>query len=150
MSVLAVVLGLAAAAAYGTSDFEGGLATKRASAVAVLVVSQAAGLLVGLVIVGVDRHGVASGSAMRLGALAGALGIAGLALLYTIAWRRRIRFDRRTVPLAITAGILEVVGNGAYIIAARNGFLSLVGVLGSLATRNRRSRPGCNARRRAA
>lgn len=83
MSALAIVLGLAVAGVYGASDFGGGVAAKRVSAIWVLVVSQAAGLALGLVAVGFDPSANPSTAALIRGAVAGMAGIVGLGLLYT-------------------------------------------------------------------
>jgi drug/metabolite transporter (DMT)-like permease len=78
----AAVLALLGAMSWGTGDFFGGLASRRAHVLTVLVVSQAVGL------VGVAAWALASGDAppgigdMLPAAGAGAAGAAGLAALY--------------------------------------------------------------------
>ena len=78
----AAVLALLGAMSWGTGDFFGGLASRRAHVLTVLVVSQAVGLL------GVAAWALASGDAppgigdMLPAAGAGAAGAAGLAALY--------------------------------------------------------------------
>jgi drug/metabolite transporter (DMT)-like permease len=80
--VEAAVLALLGAMSWGTGDFFGGLASRRAHVLTVLVVSQAVGLL------GVAAWALASGDAppgigdMLPAAGAGAAGAAGLAALY--------------------------------------------------------------------
>ncbi|HEY7139612.1 MAG TPA: DMT family transporter [Methylomirabilota bacterium] len=78
-----VALGLASAASWGAGDFSGGLASRRASAVGVVVASQAVGivLLVALAL----AIGEAAPTAGQVGwaALAGANGAFGLLALYS-------------------------------------------------------------------
>ena len=78
-----VALGLASAASWGAGDFSGGLASRRASAAGVVVVSQAAGIAL-LVLLAVATH-EAMPSAGQIGwaALAGANGAFGLLALYS-------------------------------------------------------------------
>ncbi len=79
--MLAVVIGLAGALVYGTSDFVGGLASKRISAVRVTAISGASGLvllLAAYLVIG----GVWSAKAVLLGALSGVAGSVALMLLY--------------------------------------------------------------------
>ena len=83
MSALAIVLGLTVAAVYGASDFAGGVAAKRVSAIWVLVVSQVVGLGLGLVAVGFDPSADPTTGALIRGAVAGVAGVVGLGLLYT-------------------------------------------------------------------
>src|SRR5205085_155933 len=69
VSALAMVLGLTVAAVYGTSDFAGGLATKRVSALWVLGISQAVGLVVALLAAGLDSGADPSTAALVRGAI---------------------------------------------------------------------------------
>ena len=55
-----------------------------------------------------------------------------LAFAALLIARPRPRPGPPTVALASVAGLVEVLANGVYILAAREGLLSLVGVLGSL------------------
>jgi drug/metabolite transporter (DMT)-like permease len=75
------LLALGSAALYGAADFLGGLASRRASTIAIVVASQAAGLLpLGLLVVLLP-----SAPSVRdfvWGAVAGLAGSAGVALLY--------------------------------------------------------------------
>lgn len=82
MELLAIASGLAAALSWGAGDFAGGLASRRAAAVRVLLASQALGMAALIVL------GLARGEApppprdLLLGALAGLSGGTGLLLLY--------------------------------------------------------------------
>lgn len=80
--MLAVVLALGAAAAWGTGDFLGGLASRRAHVLAVLLVSQAVGLagLAAWLLVVRDAPPGNGGLLAALGA--GVAGAVGLACLY--------------------------------------------------------------------
>jgi uncharacterized membrane protein len=74
-------LALASAALYGAADFLGGLASRRASTIAIVLVSQAAGL-VPLTLLLFVLPGAPSGQDFVWGAIAGLAGSVGVALLY--------------------------------------------------------------------
>ena len=74
-------LALASAALYGAADFLGGLASRRASTIAIVLVSQAAGLIP-LVLLLFVLPGAPSGQDFVWGAIAGVAGSIGVALLY--------------------------------------------------------------------
>ncbi|HET7234090.1 MAG TPA: EamA family transporter [Longimicrobium sp.] len=76
------ILALASAVTYGAADFMGGMASRRASTLAVVLWSQMAGILVviaGLVVLPAATPGAAD---LAWGAAAGIAGIAGVGLLY--------------------------------------------------------------------
>lgn len=78
---MAALLALCSAATYGIGDFFGGLATRRASAAAVVLWSHVVGLTLlttGAVVVG----GSADGADLATGAIGGLVGAAGVGLLY--------------------------------------------------------------------
>lgn len=76
-----VVLSLTSALFYGTADFFGGAASRRASALVVSLFAQAAGVVLLLVVMPfVPGH--ASAASMAWGALAGICGAGGIGLLY--------------------------------------------------------------------
>jgi drug/metabolite transporter (DMT)-like permease len=78
---MAVAFAFAAAIVYGTSDFLGGLASRRTSSISVVIASQAVGLVClapAVFIAGVH----ASASDAGWGALCGVAGAAAIALLY--------------------------------------------------------------------
>lgn len=79
--MLAVLLALSAAAAYGVSDFIGGVASRRSSAWPVALLG-AVGALLGAVLLGVVRPGDPSGTDFAWGALAGVGSGTGGAFLY--------------------------------------------------------------------
>ncbi len=78
---MVVALSLAAALIYGAADFLGGLASRRASSVAVVVWSQATGLVV-LALALVVVPGTLRTSDLGWGALCGVCGAFAVALLY--------------------------------------------------------------------
>jgi drug/metabolite transporter (DMT)-like permease len=78
---VAVLIGLAAAAGFGSGDFLGGTASRRSPTAAVLVLSQACALALA-VVYALAVAGVLSGRAIGFGAAAGALNAVGLACLY--------------------------------------------------------------------
>src|SRR3954469_11949301 len=79
--VLAVVLGLLVAAAYGSGDYAGGRASQSSSTPGVLLVSQVAAATGGI-IVALAFSAEINGHDLALGACAGALNVVGLGLLY--------------------------------------------------------------------
>ncbi len=80
--MLSVILALAAACSWGTSDFLGGLKSRTVSLPSVLVVSQIAGLVL-MAAVALVRHASPPGwPALGFAVLAGGCGLAGLATLY--------------------------------------------------------------------
>jgi drug/metabolite transporter (DMT)-like permease len=67
---------------WGTGDFAGGLASRRASVGLTLLVSQGLGLLLGLVMLGQVGEGLPPLAALLWAALAGLSGIGGVACFY--------------------------------------------------------------------
>lgn len=105
---MAVVLGLLVALAYGTGDFFGGLAAKRARATAVVIGSfGVAALVLLLVHLGWWALGdlpTPQGDDLRLGAAAGLLGPLSLGLLY-----HGLATGRMSVVAPITAVVAATV-----------------------------------------
>jgi uncharacterized membrane protein len=79
---MAYVLALLSAAAYGAADFLGGMATRRATAVSAVIVSQAAGLILLLVVLPFLPETVVTTADTAWGAVAGLAGGSGVAILY--------------------------------------------------------------------
>ncbi|MGI8796043.1 MAG: EamA family transporter [Acidimicrobiia bacterium] len=79
---MAVFLGLAVAATYGAGDFFGGLATKRTTTWAVVVVVQVVGLVALLGLVPLDGAPFPASRDLWLGAVASLAGTAGVGFLY--------------------------------------------------------------------
>ncbi|MGH9230259.1 MAG: EamA family transporter, partial [Acidimicrobiales bacterium] len=78
---MAALLALTAAAAYGVGDFLGGMAARREPSTAVVLWSHAVGLVM-LLVAAPALGGDATPRAMAVGAVAGLLGGAGVALFY--------------------------------------------------------------------
>jgi drug/metabolite transporter (DMT)-like permease len=76
------ILALASAVCYGAADFLGGLTSKRASTLAVVVLSQLSGLVLLLIMLPLLAPAMPTRSDYAWGALAGLTGGAGVALLY--------------------------------------------------------------------
>jgi drug/metabolite transporter (DMT)-like permease len=79
---MAYLLALGSALLYGAADFTGGLTTRRVSAIPVVVLSQASGLIVLALILPVLPHASPSRPDLLWGVVAGLTGGIGVALLY--------------------------------------------------------------------
>lgn len=79
---MAYLLAIASAALYGAADFLGGLASRRASTIAVVASAQAAGLLVLLLVLPLLPDASPSRSDLLWGTAAGLAGSVGVGLLY--------------------------------------------------------------------
>ena len=79
---MAYLFAIASAALYGAADFLGGMASRRASTMAVVVWSQAAGLVMLLLVLPLLPDASASRSDWFWGAVAGLAGSVGVGLLY--------------------------------------------------------------------
>jgi len=78
---LAIFLGLCVALGFGSGDFVGGLASRRSPTLAVLTLAQACALA-GAIVFAFSSYGDAVARDFGFGALAGALAVVGLGLLY--------------------------------------------------------------------
>jgi uncharacterized membrane protein len=76
------LLALLSAVAYGAADFLGGIAARRATTIAAVIVSQAAGVLMLLIVLPLLPDSVVSRTDIAWGAAAGLFGGGGVALLY--------------------------------------------------------------------
>lgn len=124
MSALAIVLGLGVAGIYGASDFGGGVAAKRVSAIWVLVISHPAGLVVALLAVGFDPSANPSSGALARGAIAGVLAVVGLGLLYTA-----LAAGQMGVVAPVTAVVAAIVPVGWGLLHGEQpGVAALIGV----------------------
>ena len=121
---MSIVLALLGAVVYGTSDFAGGLASRRASALAVVFCGQLASAVV-LAVVLVEVPGRFDGPSIAWGAAAGLTGGVALLLFY-----RSLAVGAMTVVAPLTAvmsAIVPVVGGIA--LGERPTPLALGGVL---------------------
>jgi drug/metabolite transporter (DMT)-like permease len=125
---MATLLALASAVVYGMADFCGGLASRRAATVAVVTVSQAAGL-VGLLLVLPLLGGDPTRTDLVWGAAAGTTGAAGLLLFY-----RALAVGVMSVVAPVTAvstAALPVLGG--LLLGERIGLLAALGIVLALA-----------------
>ncbi len=79
---MAYLLAIGSAVLYGAADFTGGLTTRRASTIPVVLISQAAGLILLALILPLLPHTSPSRPDLLWGAAAGLTGGIGVALLY--------------------------------------------------------------------
>ncbi|MEV5554457.1 DMT family transporter [Nonomuraea wenchangensis] len=120
----AVILATACAVVYGTADFFGGLATRRTQVLAVVALSQLAGLALVLVLLPV-LPGTVGGPALLWGLAAGLSGAAGLALFYRALATGVMSVVAPTT--AVTSAALPVLFGLAT--GERPAFWALVGVV---------------------
>src|SRR3989475_11981923 len=90
---------MGSAVLYGAADFTGGLTTRRASTIPVVLLSQAAGLVLLALILPLLPHASPSRSDLLWGAAAGLTGGIGVALLY-----RALAIGTMAVVAPTTAG----------------------------------------------
>ena len=95
---MGILLGLLAAISYGASDFAGGLASRRAAALTVVVTTQLTGVLVLLAVLPFAWEGGPTAAAFAWGAPSGLAGGIGVVLLY-----RGLAIGRMSVVAPITA-----------------------------------------------
>ena len=98
MELVAILSGLAAAVAWGTADFAGGLASRGVSAVRVVLASQFLGTLALLALNLALRQAIPAPHDLLLGMIAGLAGGTGLVLLYLSLAR-----DKMGVAAPLTA-----------------------------------------------
>jgi drug/metabolite transporter (DMT)-like permease len=121
---MAVALGVLVALSYGTGDFLGGFASQRLRTSTVLLWTQSIGLVVALLLVVALRDSVPDPHVFVLSAIAGAVGVVAVALLY-----RGLAVGRMSVVAPVSA-----VGGGVLPVAwgllrgERPSALALVGV----------------------
>ena len=119
------VLALASALSFGMSDFAGGLASRRASALIVTAGAQLAGLVVLLPALAA-LPGASSARALTIGALAGVLGAGGLVL-----YLRCMAVGPMGVvsPLAALVGVAVPVAWGVALSGERLAATEVAGIL---------------------
>ncbi len=120
---MSLLLGLIVAASFGSGDFLGGLASRRASTLAVLVIAQLCAFA-GAVIVAVVAGGNPTSADLVLGAGAGALNVVALGCLYQGLAIGQIG---RVAPVAAVIGAVIPVAWGLAR-GERPSTLALVGV----------------------
>ena len=104
--MLAILLALGAAGAWGSADFLGGLSARRVPILVVAAVSQAVGLGFTILVVLSVRRGPDDTAVVWIGAVAGLLGAAGLWALY-----QGLAVGRMGVvaPIAAMSGVVPIV-----------------------------------------
>jgi drug/metabolite transporter (DMT)-like permease len=126
--LVALVLGLGAGIVYGVADFVGGLATRRAPLVPVLLLSQLCGTGLLLVAFPFVTDGSPSAAALGWGAAAGVSGAAGVAFLYRGLARGRMSI---VAPItSVNAAALSVVFG--LVSGERPGALAMIGAVVAL------------------
>ncbi len=124
---MAILFGLLAACAWGTGDFAGGLASRRAPETAVILATESIGLVL-LLGIAVFTHGSPTLTDLVLSATAGLLGVCGLGLLYRGLARGRASV---VAPLsAVGAAILQVTWGLAR--GERPGGVAIIGIVVAL------------------
>src|SRR2546426_555215 len=163
---MAYLLAIGSAVLYGAADFTGGLTTRRASPIPVVLLSQAAGLIMLALIMPLLPQASPARADVLWGAAAGLSGGIGVALLYhalatgtmaVVAPTTAVcavaipvvvsgLLGERPMPLAaagialgmvsivlvIFAGVMDMLANALYLLATRQGPLSIVVTLSSL------------------
>ncbi len=121
---MAYLLALSAAALYGTADFLGGLAARRANTLAVVVTSQGCGLTLLLLSLPLLPEATPAARDLVWGGAAGLIGGVGLALLY-----RALAVGRMAVVAPTTAVCAVLIAVAADVLRGeRLGSLTMLGV----------------------
>ncbi len=100
---MGILLALLSAFAYGAADYMGGIASRRARVLAVVVLSQLVGLLILLAIIRFLPPATVSARDWMFGALAGVTGAGGIAFLY-----RGLSRGRMSVVSPVTAVVAAI------------------------------------------
>jgi drug/metabolite transporter (DMT)-like permease len=109
----AIVYGIASAMSWGTADFSGGLASKRASAVSVVITSQIVGILMLLVLALIFDPQFPPISHMLIGGLAGLFGVLSLLGFYRLLADGRMGIAAPLTAVT-TAAVPALVGTLVY------------------------------------
>jgi len=121
--MVAILLGLGSAGCWGTADFLGGLSSRRAPVLRVLLVSQGFGLALVTVVVAVSGESAPPATAMLQAAAAGLAGVAALGAFY-----RALAIGTMSIvaPISATGAAVPVIVGLAT--GDRPGALALVGM----------------------
>jgi drug/metabolite transporter (DMT)-like permease len=104
LAAMAALLALASAIFFGVSDFTGGIAARRAPAIAIVLVSNTLSLVLAVLVVGVLPGSSYRGADVAWGAAAGAVGLFGVVLLY-----RGLAIGPMSVVAPLTAVLAALV-----------------------------------------
>jgi drug/metabolite transporter (DMT)-like permease len=102
--ILSALYGLASAASWGTGDFLGGLAAKKATAYSVVIGSQAIGMILLIALAFIFNEPFPQAWQVGLGAIAGILGAIGLVTLY-----RALSLGRMGIAAPVSAVLSAIV-----------------------------------------
>jgi drug/metabolite transporter (DMT)-like permease len=122
--MLTILLSLASAAGYGSSDFAAGLATRRASVIRVTVLAEAFSVAVVGVALAVIGAALPSPQAVAWGSVAGLAGVAGAMALY-LGFRHAAFSVAATLSAVGSAGFSVLAG---LLLGERPTALALVGI----------------------
>jgi drug/metabolite transporter (DMT)-like permease len=111
-TLVSVGLGLASAVSWGAGDFSGGLASRRAGALSVVVASQGIGVVLLAALAAATGEAVPSAGRLAWAALAGASGAVGLLALYSALASGRMGI---AAPVAGLVGAVAPVLAGAVV-----------------------------------
>lgn len=121
---MSVVLALGAAVVFGSADFLGGLASRRRTALAVALLSQAAGLALLVVALPFLGSAVVTPRDLGLGALGGLFGATGVVLLFRSLAKGPMSVVAPTAALA--ASVVPILAG--LLLGERPGPAALVGI----------------------
>ena len=137
------VLALASAVCYGAADFLGGLTTKRASAIPIVVLSQLSGLALLFVILPLVPAATPSRMDHIWGAMAGLTGGVGVALLYrALAIGVMAVVAPTTAVCAVAIPVLVAVAMGERLRAVQIAGIALAIVAIALVSQSNHPEPG--------
>jgi len=122
---MAYLLALASALMYGAADFTGGLATRRAATIPVVIYSQFSGMVLLALLLPILPGSFPSRADLLWGVAAGLTGGGGVALLY-----RALAIGRMAVvapTTAVCAVVIPVVA--AMLLGERPGGLAVLGIM---------------------
>lgn len=138
---MTVVLGLLAAALYGIADFAGGVSSRRANALTVLLISYPIGAVLVAALLPLFP-GVVDGRVVLFGALGGVAGLLGVILLYSLMTVAPINvISPVTAVLSVIVPVVVGVGIGErpHLLAWGGVALGLLAVV--LTSRTRQDHP---------
>ncbi len=120
-----VAFGLLASASWGAGDFSGGLATRKQSAISVLLLAHFVGLFMFLALALLAHETIPPTTDLIWGAIAGLSGAIGLGALYTALASGRMGVAAPIVGViaAIIPVIVSLIANGAPTIIQLVGFV---------------------------
>ena len=125
---MAALLALASALCFGVSDFSGGLASRRAAATSIVLVSNGLSLLLAVVAVALVPGSTLVAGDLAWGAAGGAVGVFGVVLLY-----RGLAIGPMAVVAPLTAVLSAVVPVLVGVaLGERPGWVAIVGVVAAV------------------